>query len=154
MLWHNIGVGGTNSFGCMLYIHYVRCRHRYAAAKRNAFEKIVSAKTVQTAEEKYNAYIETYGEDDSSALCLAKYYMKADEADKSRSMLFKLKNKTSIDYYRTMTEWYNKFDKGNFSYVVSTLLDAVAEHPSWAKGHLMLGLSYYETEIIHRQFII
>lgn len=112
--------------------------------KETLLKKIVSTKTVQTAEEKYNAYIETYGEDDSSALCLAKYYMKADEADKSRSMLFKLKNKTSIDYYRTMTEWYNKFDKGNFSYVVSTLLDAVAEHPSWAKGHLMLGLSYYE----------
>lgn len=59
-------------------------------------------------------------------------------------MLFKLKNTTSIDYYCTMAEWYNKFDKGNFSYVVSTLLDAVAEHPYWAKGHLMLGLSYYE----------
>ena len=106
--------------------------------------QMVSAETSENAEEKYADYVEAYGEDDSSALCLAQYYMRAEEADKSRSMLFKLKNKTSIDYYCTMAEWYNKFDKGNFSYVVSTLLDAVAEHPYWAKGHLMLGLSYYE----------
>ena len=112
--------------------------------KEALLKKLAAAETVEAAEEKYNSYIEVYGEDDSSALCLAKYYMRADEADKSRSMLFKLKNKTSTDYYCTMAEWYNKFDKGNFSYVVSTLLDAVAEHPSWAKGHLMLGLSYYE----------
>ena len=90
--------------------------------------QMVSAETAENAEEKY----------------AAQYYMRAEEADKSRSMLFKLKNITSIDYYCTMAEWYNKFDKGNFSYVVSTLLDAVAEHPYWAKGHLMLGLSYYE----------
>ena len=107
-------------------------------------KKLAAAETVEAAEEKYNSYIEVYGEDDSSALCLAKYYMRADEADKSRSMLFKLKNETSIEYYQTMAEWYNKFRKNEFSYVVSTLLDAVAEHPSWAKGHLMLGLSYYE----------
>ena len=106
--------------------------------------QMVSAETAENAAEKYDDYVKAYGEDDSSALCLAQYYMRAEEADKSRSMLFKLKNKTSIDYYCTMAEWYNKFDKGNFSYVVSTLLDAVAEHPSWAKGHLMLGLSYYE----------
>ena len=112
--------------------------------KEALLKKLAAAETVEAAEEKYNSYIEVYGEDDSSALCLAKYYMRADEADKSRSMLFKLKNKTSTDYYCTMAEWYNKFDKGNFSYVVSTLLDAVAEHPSWAKGYLMLGLSYYE----------
>ena len=112
--------------------------------KEALLKKLAAAETAESAEEKYNDYIEAYGEDDSSALCLAKYYIKADEADKSRSMLFELKNKTSIDYYCTMAEWYNKFDKGNFSYVVSTLLDAVAEHPSWAKGHLMLGLSYYE----------
>lgn len=112
--------------------------------KEILLKKLAAAETVELAEEKYNSYIEVYGEDDPSALCLAKYYMQAEEADKSRSMLFKLKNKTSTDYYCTMVEWYNKFDKGNFSYVVSTLLDAVAEHPSWAKGHLMLGLSYYE----------
>ena len=112
--------------------------------KETLLKKLAAAETVEAAEEKYNSYIEVYGEDDSSALCLAKYYMKAEDADKSRSMLFKLKNKASTDYYCTMAEWYNKFDKGNFSYVVSTLLDAVAEHPSWAKGHLMLGLSYYE----------
>lgn len=106
--------------------------------------QMVSAKTAENAEEKYADYVEAYGEDDSSALCLAQYYMRAEEADKSRSMLFKLKNKTSIDYYCTKAEWYNKFDKGNFSYVVSTLIEAVAEHPYWAKGHLMLGLSYYE----------
>ena len=142
---------GTASASAGLILAVVCCMFITSGAgtgtlqqKETLLKKIVSAKTVQTAEEKYNAYIETYGEDDPSALCLAKYYMKADEADKSRSMLFKLKNETSIEYYRTMTEWYNKFDKGNFSYVVSTLLDAVAEHPSWAKGHLMLGLSYYE----------
>lgn len=112
--------------------------------KEALLKKLAAAETAESAEKKYNDYIEAYGEDDSSALCLAKYYIKADEADKSRSMLFELKNKTSIDYYCTMAEWYNKFDKGNFSYVVSTLLDAVAEHPFWAKGHLMLGLSYYE----------
>lgn len=109
--------------------------------KETLLKKLAAAETVEAAEEKYNSYIEVYGEDDSSALCLAKYYMQAEEADKSRAMLFKLKNKTSTDYYCTMAEWYSKFDKGNF---VSTLLDAVAEHPSWAKGHLMLGLSYYE----------
>ncbi len=112
--------------------------------KEALLKKLAAAETVEAAEEKYNSYIEVYGEDDSSALCLAKYYMQAEEADKSRAMLFKLKNETSIAYYRTMAEWYNKFDKGNFSYVVSTLLDAVAEHPSWAQGHLLLGLSYYE----------
>ena len=112
--------------------------------KEILMKKLAASQTAESAEEKYNDYTEAYGEDDSAVLCLAKYYIRADEADKSRSMLFKLKNKTSIDYYCTMAEWYNKFDKGNFSYVVSTLLDAVAEHPSWAKGHLMLGLSYYE----------
>ncbi len=112
--------------------------------KEELLKKLAASKTAESAEEKYNDYTEAYGEDDSAVLCLAKYYIRADEADKSRSMLFKLKNKTSTDYYCTMAEWYNKFDKGNFSYVVSTLLDAVAEHPSWAKGHLMLGLSYYE----------
>ena len=112
--------------------------------KEALLKKLAAAETVEAAEEKYNSYIEVYGEDDSSALCLAKYYMQAEEADKSRAMLFKLRNEKSIEYYLTMINWYNKFDKGNFSYVVSTLLDAVAEHPSWAKGHLMLGLSYYE----------
>ena len=112
--------------------------------KEELLKKLAASKTAESAEEKYNDYTEAYGEDDSAVLCLAKYYIRADEADKSRSMLFKLKNKTSTDYYCTMAEWYNKFDKGNFSYVVSTLLDAVAEHPFWAKGHLMLGLSYYE----------
>ena len=112
--------------------------------KEALLKKLAASKTAESAEEKYNAYIDVYGEDDPSALCLAKYYMQAGEADKSRSMLFKLKNETSIAYYRTMVEWYNKFDKGNFSYVVSTLLDAVAEHPSWAQGHLLLGLSYYK----------
>ncbi len=112
--------------------------------KEILMKKLAASKTAESAEEKYNDYTEAYGEDDSAVLCLAKYYIRADEADKSRSMLFELKNKTSIDYYCTMAEWYNKFDKGNFSYVVSTLLDAVAEHPDWAKGHLMLGLSYYE----------
>ena len=112
--------------------------------KEILMKKLAASKTAESAEEKYNDYTEAYGEDDSAVLCLAKYYIRADEADKSRSMLFKLKNKTSTDYYCTMAEWYNKFDKGNFSYVVSTLLDAVAEHPDWAKGHLMLGLSYYE----------
>ena len=112
--------------------------------KELLLKQIAFAEAVENAEEKYNAYIEVYGEDDSSALCLAKYYIRADEGDKSRSMLFKLKNDTSMEYYRTMAEWYNKFDKGNFSYVVGTLLDAVAEYPTWAQGHLMLGLSYYE----------
>ncbi len=112
--------------------------------KEILLKKLAAAETVELAEEKYNSYIEVYGEDDSSALCLAKYYMQAEEADKSREMLFKLRNEKSIEYYLTMINWYNKFDKGNFYYVVSTLLDAVAEHPSWAKGHLMLGLSYYE----------
>lgn len=128
----------------MLFIYYIRLRHGYATAKRDTSGQMVSAETSENVEEKYADYVEAYGEDDSSALCLAQYYMRAEEADKSRSMLFKLKNTTSIDYYCTMAEWYNKFDKGNFSYVVSTLLDAVAEHPYWAKGHLMLGLSYYE----------
>lgn len=111
--------------------------------KEILLKKLAAAETVEAAEEKYNSYIAVYGEDDSSALCLAKYYMKADEADKSRSMLFKLQNEKSIEYYLTMINWYNKFSNDRY-YIIDTLLDAVAEHPSWAKGHLMLGLSYYE----------
>ena len=76
-------------------------------------------------------------------LCLAKYYIKADEADKSESLLWKLKDETSTEYYLTKVGWYNKFSNDRY-YVIDTLLDAVAEHPIWAKGHLMLGLSYYE----------
>lgn len=59
--------------------------------------QMASAETAENAEEKYADYVEAYGEDDSSALCLAQYYMRAEEADKSRSMLFKLKNITSIE---------------------------------------------------------
>lgn len=111
--------------------------------KETLLKKLAAAETVEAAEEKYNSYIEVYGEDDSSALCLAKYYMKAEDADKSRTMLFKLRNEKSIEYYLTMINWYNKFSNDRY-YIIDTLLDAVAEHPSWAKGHLMLGLSYYE----------
>lgn len=111
--------------------------------KEILLKKLAAAETVEAAEEKYNSYIAVYGEDDSSALCLAKYYMQAEEADKSRAMLFKLRNEKSIEYYLTMINWYNKFSNDRY-YIIDTLLDAVAEHPSWAKGHLMLGLSYYE----------
>ena len=111
--------------------------------KEILLKKLAAAETVEAAEEKYNSYIAVYGEDDSSALCLAKYYMKAEEADKSRAMLFKLRNEKSIEYYLTMINWYNKFSNDRY-YIIDTLLDAVAEHPDWAKGHLMLGLSYYE----------
>ena len=113
--------------------------------KSALLKEIASAETVQAAEEKYDTYIEVYGEDDTAVLCLAKYYMQAEEADKSRSMLFKLKNEKSIEYYLTMINWYNKFSNDRY-YIIDTLLDAVAEHPDWAKGHLMLGLSYYERE--------
>lgn len=106
-------------------------------------KEIASAETVQAAEEKYDTYIEVYGEDDAAVLCLAKYYIKADEADKSESLLWKLKDETSTEYYLTKVGWYNKFSNDRY-YVIDTLLDAVAEHPIWAKGHLMLGLSYYE----------
>ena len=119
----------------MLFIYYIRLRHGYATSKKRVLlGQMVSAETSENVEEKYADYVEAYGEDDSSALCLAQYYMRAEEADKSRSMLFKLKNTTSIDYYCTMAEWYNKFDKGNFSYVVSTLLDAVAAASVLGKG--------------------
>ena len=111
--------------------------------KEALLKKLASAETVEVAEEKYNSYIEVYGEDDSSALCLAKYYMQTEEADKSRAMLFKLQNEKSIEYYLTMINWYNKFSNDRDS-ITATLLDAVTEHPDWAKGHLMLGLSYYE----------
>lgn len=113
--------------------------------KSALLKEIASAETVQAAEEKYDTYIEVYGEDDTAVLCLAKYYMQAEDADKSRSMLFKLKNEKSIEYYLTMINWYNKFSNDRY-YIIDTLLDAVAEHPDWAKGHLMLGLSYYERE--------
>ena len=86
-----------------------------------------------------------YGEDDSAALCLAKYYIKASEADKSDALLVKLQNQKSKEYYLTKVDWYNKFGNDRH-YVIATLLDAVAEHPTWAKAHLMLGLSYYERE--------
>jgi len=111
--------------------------------KEALLKKLTAAETVEAAEEKYNSYIAVYGEDDSSALCLAKYYMQAEEADKSRAMLYKLRNEKSIEYYLTMINWYNKFSNDRY-YIIDTLLDAVAEHPDWAKGHLMLGLSYYE----------
>ena len=114
--------------------------------KEALLKKLAAAETVEAAEEKYNSYIEVYGEDDSSALCLAKYYMQTnEEADKSRAMLFKLQNEKSIEYYLTMINWYNKFSNDRY-YVIDTLLDAVTEHPDWAMGHLMLGLSYYERE--------
>lgn len=113
--------------------------------KEILLKKLAAAETVEAAEEKYNSYIEVYGEDDSSALCLAKYYMKAEDADKSRAMLFKLRNEKSIEYYLTMINWYTKFSNDRYS-IIATLLDAVTEHPDWAKGHLMLGLSYYERE--------
>lgn len=113
--------------------------------KEALLKKLDVAKNVEAAEEKYNSYIAVYGEDDSSALCLAKYYMQAEEADKSRAMLFELRNEKSIEYYLAMINWYNKFSNDRH-YIIDTLLDAVAEHPDWAKGHLMLGLSYYERE--------
>lgn len=111
--------------------------------KSALLKEIASAETVQAAEEKYDTYIEVYGEDDTAVLCLAKYYMQAEEADKSESLLWELKDETSTEYYLTKVDWYNRFsnDRG---YVTTTLLDAVKEHPDWAKGHLMLGLSYYE----------
>ncbi|RAQ30082.1 pilus assembly protein TadD [Hydrogeniiclostridium mannosilyticum] len=113
--------------------------------KSALLKEIASAETVQVAEEKYDTYIEVYGEDDTAVLCLVKYYIKADEADKSESPLWKLKDETSTEYYLTKVDWYNKFSNDRY-YVIDTLLDAVAEHPTWAKGHLMLGLSYYERE--------
>lgn len=106
-------------------------------------KEIASAENVQAAEEKYDAYTEVYGEDDAAGLCLANYYIEADEKDKSNDILINIKNQTDIEYYLTKIGWYNRFsnDRG---YVTDTLLDAVTEHPDWAKGHLMLGLSYYE----------
>lgn len=71
----------------MLFIYYIRLRHGYVAAKEILLGQMVSAETAENAEEKYADYVEAYGEDDSSALCLAQYYMRAEEADKSRSML-------------------------------------------------------------------
>lgn len=112
-------------------------RHKEALLKR-----ISSAESIETAEEKYNSCVKVYGEDDASALCLANYYIRADEADKGGSMLLELNNKTSIEYYLTRVACCNK--SGGRSCVTGTLFDAVAEHPSWAKGHLMLGLSCYE----------
>lgn len=106
-------------------------------------KEIASAENVQAAEEKYDAYIDSYGEDDTVRLCLANYYIEADEKDKSNDLLINIKNQTDIEYYLTKIGWYNRFsnDRG---YVTNTLLDAAKEHPDWAKGHLMLGLSYYE----------
>lgn len=105
--------------------------------------EISNAENVQAAEEKYDAYTDLYGEDDISGLCLAKYYINADEKDKSNYMLSNIKNRTDTEYYLTKTDWYNKFSSDR-TYVISTLLDAVTEHPDWARGHLLLGLSYYE----------
>ena len=113
--------------------------------KSALLKEIASAETVQAAEEKYDIYIEVYGEDDTAVLCLAKYCIKADEADKSEALLWKLKDEKSTEYYLTKVDWYNKFSNDRY-YVIDTLLDAVAEHPTWAKGHLRLGLSYYERE--------
>lgn len=64
---------------------------------------------------------------------------------KAEALLWKLKDEKSTEYYLTKVDWYNKFSNDRY-YVIDTLLDAVAEHPTWAKGHLMLGLSYYERE--------
>ena len=113
--------------------------------KEALLNEITSAETAQAAEQKYDSYTGIYGEDDSAALCLAKYYIKASEADKSEALLDKLQNEKSKEYYLTKVDWYNKFGNDRY-YVISTLLDAVAEHPTWAKAHLMLGLSYYERE--------
>ncbi|MGN0441851.1 MAG: tetratricopeptide repeat protein [Acutalibacteraceae bacterium] len=106
-------------------------------------KEIASAENVQTAEEKYDAYIDTYGEDDAAGLCLANYYIEADEKDKSNYILSNIKNQTDIEYYLTKIDWYNRFSNER-GYITNTLLDAVSEHPDWAKGHLLLGLSYYE----------
>lgn len=113
--------------------------------KEALMNEITSAETAQAAEQKYDSYTDIYGEDDSAALCLAKYYIKASEADKSDALLVKLQNQKSKEYYLTKVDWYNKFGNDRH-YVIATLLDAVAEHPTWAKAHLMLGLSYYERE--------
>lgn len=104
---------------------------------------IASAVNVQAAEEKYDAYTEAYGEDDTARLCLANYYIEADEKDKSNDLLCNIRNRTDTGYYLTMTGWYKRFSDDR-SFVTNTLLDAVKEHPDWAKGHLLLGLSYYE----------
>lgn len=45
--------------------------------KSALLKEIASAETVQAAEEKYDIYIEVYGEDDTAVLCLAKYCIKA-----------------------------------------------------------------------------
>lgn len=111
--------------------------------KSELLKEIASAENLQSAEEKYDAYIDSYGEDDAARLCLANYYIEADEKDKSNYMLSNIKNQTDIEYYLTKIGWYNRFSNER-GYVTNTLLDAVKEHPDWAKGHLMLGLSYYE----------
>lgn len=71
---------------------YCRLRCRNAPAKEALLNEITSAETAQAAEQKYDSYTDIYGEDDSAALCLAKYYIKASEADKSDALLVKLQN--------------------------------------------------------------
>ena len=63
--------------------------------KAAILNEIASAENVQTAQQKYDSYIKVYGEDDSAVLCLAQYYIKASEADKSEALLGKLQNEKS-----------------------------------------------------------
>lgn len=114
--------------------------------KAKLIQEMVTSKDTETAEERYEECIDYYGEDDDVHLAMAKYYLSVDDTDDCARMLDWVKNQTTIDFYLTKLEMYNRTPQPNSTYITSLLLDAVEDHPTWAKGHLLLGIAYTDNQ--------
>ena len=111
--------------------------------KEELIRELAAAEDAETAGQLYEEYVADYGRDDHVSLVMARYYLAEGEYDKCSSMLAGMQNRTTIDYYLTAAELYNRDSELGYR-LTALMLEAVENHPTWAQGHLILGIAYYE----------